>query len=91
MPPKKKARVSQASTPLREMQPKTPIESSVIAEKSADREPANLTADDDILNDPWTDEQATALYKGVIHYKPTGPYTLRRPASSFPPAHCDCH
>lgn len=62
MPPRKKAKASAASTPLRDTQPKTPQESS-----------SNLPlSHDDVLNDPWGDEQETQLFKSMMKWKPTG-------------------
>lgn len=60
MPPRKRAKASAASTPLRDTQPKTPQESSVVQSQ------------DDILNDPWADEQESQLFKSMMKWKPTG-------------------
>ncbi|EDU48005.1 CT20 family protein [Pyrenophora tritici-repentis] len=63
MPPRKKAKASAASaasTPLRDTQPKTPQDSGL----------AQLH--DDLLNDPWADEQETQLMKSMMKWKPTG-------------------
>lgn len=64
MPPKKRAKLSTASTPLTETQPKTPIETPGPSQKEQFA--------DDVLNDPWTDDQETALLKGLVRWKPTG-------------------
>ena len=63
MPPKKRARVSQATSPAATDQHKTPT--------PAAQSPGKTT-DDDILNDPWTDEEAIGLFKAIIKWKPTG-------------------
>jgi len=60
MPPRKKAKASATSTPLRDMQPKTPQASGAV-------QPL-----DDFLNDPWTDEQEIQLLKSMMYSKPTG-------------------
>jgi MRG-binding protein len=62
MPPKKKARVSQAASPAATDQHKTPTPAAQSPSK----------ADEDVLNDPWTDEEAIGLFKAVIKWKPTG-------------------
>jgi len=63
MPPKKRARVSQAASPAAtDQQHKTPTPAAQSPNK----------ADEDILNDPWTDEEAIGLFKAVIKWKPTG-------------------
>lgn len=66
MPPRKRARASTASTPLRETQPKTPVD-------HADDEKDEVMEDAiDPTSDPWTDEQETQLLRGLMRWKPTG-------------------
>jgi MRG-binding protein len=60
MPPRKKAKASAASTPLRDTQPKTPQDSGA------------AQSQDELLNNPWADEQETQLYKSMMKWKPTG-------------------
>ncbi|KAF2472984.1 CT20-domain-containing protein [Lindgomyces ingoldianus] len=67
MPPRKRAKASAASTPLAETQPKTPQDTGV-AVQSQQASPQN----ENLLNDPWTDEQETQLFKGMMKWKPTG-------------------
>lgn len=66
MAPKRKNRSSlrRASTPVQDEEA-TAIDNSEVAE-TPDKE------NYDILNDPWTDEQETSLFKGVIRWKPAG-------------------
>lgn len=59
MPPRKKAKASAASTPLADAQPKTPQDS-------------GPTTDEELLNDAWSDEQETQLFKSMMKWKPTG-------------------
>ncbi|KAF2451033.1 CT20-domain-containing protein [Karstenula rhodostoma CBS 690.94] len=59
MPPRKKAKASAASTPLADVQPKTPQD-------------AGPTAEQEQLNDAWADEQETQLFKSMMKWKPTG-------------------
>jgi len=66
MPPRKKAKASAASTPLRDTQPKTPQES------------GPSQSQDDLHNDPWADEQETQLFKSMMKWKPTGANTVTR-------------
>ena len=60
MPPRKKAKASAPSTPLRDTQPKTPQDSGV------------AQARDELVSDPWADEQETQLLKSMMKWKPTG-------------------
>ncbi|KAI4649219.1 hypothetical protein J4E93_003533 [Alternaria ventricosa] len=60
MPPRKKAKASAASTPLRDTQPQTPQDSGVVQSQ------------DELLSDPWADEQETQLLKSMMKWKPTG-------------------
>jgi hypothetical protein len=59
MPPRKKAKASAASTPLGDGQPGTPLAS-------------NTLSQDELLNDPWEDEQEIQLLKSMMKWKPTG-------------------
>jgi hypothetical protein len=63
MPPRKKAKASAASTPLRDTQPRTPQDSGVVQSQ------------DELLSDPWADEQETQLLKSMMKWKPTGTHT----------------
>jgi len=70
MPPKKKAKAAAAaSTP-------TADEDSVMTgtPKAQNEEPHKPAYD--ILKDPWTDEQETSLFKGIIKWKPAGELTI---------------
>ncbi|CAG5153366.1 uncharacterized protein ALTATR162_LOCUS3146 [Alternaria atra] len=60
MPPRKKAKASAASTPLRDTQPRTPQDSGLVQSQ------------DELLSDPWADEQETQLLKSMMKWKPTG-------------------
>ena len=61
MPPRKRLRASQpaSATPTSQAKTPTPVDEST---------PPNQQ----LLNDPWTDEEETALFKGLMHWKPTG-------------------
>ena len=65
MPPRKRARVSTRSTPLRESQGKASRVST-----PAEKEPT--PAEPNPQNDPWTDEEETLLFKSLVRWKPTG-------------------
>lgn len=64
MPPRKKAKASAASTPLGDGQPGTP-------------QATNALSQDELLNDPWEDEQEIQLLKSMMKWKPTGKSHLR--------------
>ncbi|KAF3039875.1 hypothetical protein E8E12_002277 [Didymella heteroderae] len=59
MPPRKKAKASAASTPLGDGQAGTP-------------QASNTLSQDELLNDPWEDEQEIQLLKSMMKWKPTG-------------------
>ncbi|KAF9693080.1 hypothetical protein EKO04_008730 [Ascochyta lentis] len=63
MPPRKKAKASAASTPLGDGQPGTPQAPTTLA-----------PSQDELLNDPWEDEQEIQLLKSMMKWKPTGEY-----------------
>jgi len=62
MPPRKKAKASAASTPLGDGQPGTP-------------QASNTLSQDELLNDPWEDEQEIQLLKSMMKWKPTGKHS----------------
>ena len=66
MPPRKKARIGlrKASTPVHE-------EDSISVRTPETRE-SPTKQDHNPLKDPWTDEQETSLFKGIIRWKPAG-------------------
>lgn len=61
MPPRKKTKASAASTPLGDGQPGTPQASNITAQSQ-----------DELLKDPWEDEQEIQLLKSMMKWKPTG-------------------
>jgi MRG-binding protein len=63
MPPRKRTRVSAATTPLRETQAKAP--SVAAGEKPTPAPVVNQ-------NDLWTDEEEALLFKSLVRWKPTG-------------------
>jgi hypothetical protein len=65
MPPRKKAKgnTGASSTPAAD-------EDSMVIDTPQAEEPPKPTYD--ILKDPWTDEQETSLFKGIIKWKPAG-------------------
>jgi MRG-binding protein len=69
MPPRKKAKgITQAvSTPAVD-------EDSMVTDTPQVEEPQKPAYD--ILKDPWTDEQETSLFKGIIKWKPAGKVTF---------------
>lgn len=66
MPPKKRGRPStrNASTPVQD-------EDSMVID-TPEIEDTSKKDDYDFLKDPWTDEQETSLFKGIIRWKPAG-------------------
>lgn len=65
MPPKKRPRLSSraaSATPQADNPANTP----------ASTESAKPGTEYDLVTDPWTDEQETALLKGIIKWKPIG-------------------
>jgi MRG-binding protein len=67
MPPRKKAKGGNqaASTPAAD-------EDAMIIDTPQVEEPVKPSYD--ILKDPWTDEQETSLFKGIIKWKPAGEF-----------------
>lgn len=68
MPPRKKTKRAHSTTPQAET-----------AQSSADTPGSTDSvekpeADYDMLTDPWTDEQETALLKAIIKWKPVGEF-----------------
>jgi hypothetical protein len=69
MPPKKKAKAATAATST-----STADEDAMAIDTPQPQtdEPAKPAYD--ILKDPWTDEQETSLFKGIIKWKPAGEF-----------------
>ncbi|KAI9923803.1 hypothetical protein ASPWEDRAFT_40395 [Aspergillus wentii DTO 134E9] len=63
MPPKKKPKLSASQVESAPPSATTPASSESTARPDADY---------DLVTDPWTDEQETALLKGIIKWKPVG-------------------
>lgn len=68
MPPKKKKGSTRAAS--------TPVEDqdSMAIDTPQKAEPPKPIYD--ILKDPWTDEQETSLFKGIVKWKPAGKITF---------------
>lgn len=64
MPPKKKPKLAEAPEAENGQASSTPA--------SGESESAKPETDYDIVADPWTDEQETALLKAIIKWKPVG-------------------
>jgi MRG-binding protein len=75
MPPKKKGKASgstrAASTPV--------ADEDAIAIDLKENEDEQKSYN--ILKDPWTDEQETSLFKGIIKWKPAGKFDLSLPSN----------
>jgi MRG-binding protein len=72
MPPKKKAKAAAAaSTPTADEDAMLIDTPQLQLPTEEPQKPAY-----DILKDPWTDEQETSLFKGIIKWKPAGKLTI---------------
>lgn len=72
MPPRKRARVSQAASPDRSVQADTPAAAENSPEKHDDDEKEGITEEQRQLADLWTDDEEIGLFKGLMRWKPTG-------------------
>ena len=63
MPPRKRARLSRATSPDPRSQTATPAAADV---------PSPEKPDQAIEDDRWTDEEEIGLFKGLMRWKPTG-------------------
>jgi MRG-binding protein len=69
MPPRKKAKGSVRA-------PSTPAPDADAMDVDAPSVEESQKPSYDILKDPWTDEQETSLFKGIIKWKPAGTFAL---------------
>lgn len=67
MPPRKRAKRAHSSAPQDETAPQSTANTPASSDSAAKPEPEY-----DLLTDPWTDEQETALLKAIIKFKPVG-------------------
>jgi hypothetical protein len=74
MAPKKRGRAStrNASTPAQD-EDSMVVDTPDVAE-TPDVVESSRKEDFEILKDPWTDEQETSLFKGIIRWKPAGDF-----------------
>jgi hypothetical protein len=70
MPPKKKTKTAAAAST-----PTADEDAMVIATPQPQKAEQPQKPAYDILKDPWTDEQETSLFKGIIKWKPAGEFT----------------
>lgn len=64
MPPKKKKGSTRAAS--------TPVEDQDAMAIDTPKKAEPLKPSYNILKDPWTDEQETSLFKGIVKWKPAG-------------------
>lgn len=74
MPPKKKPRLAEAQSEpeTHNGQPQSSTTPASGGESSGKPEPEEY----DLVADPWTDEQETALLKAIIRWKPVGSFSF---------------
>ncbi|KAL2000881.1 hypothetical protein VTN02DRAFT_2522 [Thermoascus thermophilus] len=69
MPPKKRPKLASRGPPTPSQADNTQPSADAPAHAAGGKRP---DTDYDLVNDPWTDEQETALLKGIIRWKPVG-------------------
>lgn len=81
MPPKKSRKsAGGTATPIKIPVPQHPepgpdamdIDTPQETETPVNRKPSPPSATDDVVNDPWTDDETASLYKAIIRWKPNG-------------------
>lgn len=68
MPPRKKTKRAHSNSPPED----TALQSSANTPGSSDSAEKPDEPEYDLISDPWTDEQETALLKAIIKWKPVG-------------------